>query len=417
MNRKVVVTGLGAISGLGVGVEANWNRVLRGNSAIRPIETGGWNDIADLEISGVASWLDEADVSAALPDRDLRKLGRLDAFSKYALIADHEAVGQAGCEGSPAFASRTAVIVGCGSNGNATLDRAYQRLFVDRSIRAHPQTIPTSMTSAPASHIAMMLGVHGPTFVLSSACASSSHALGEAMHMIRAGRVDIAIAGGTEACISLGPWSAWQSLGVLAPDTCRPFSVDRKGMVLGEGAAMLVLESEDHALARGATILGEVEGYGATSDAGQITAPRQDTIEVALRNALADAGVDKSEPALIAAHGTGTPLNDQCEAAALRNVYGADLARSDVIATKSAHGHLIGASGALQFLLGIKGMAAGMAPPVLNHLGNDPECALPLAFEAKPISSKVLVSNSFAFGGLNAVLVGRSAYRDQPAFT
>jgi nodulation protein E len=409
MTCKVVVTGMGAISGLGRGVETNWQRTRRGEGSIRPIDARVWKNIPDFEMNGVAAWLEEDVVKAAMPDRDIRRLGRLDLFSKFALIAADEAVGEAGLDGRPALSDRTAIIIGCGSNGNATLDDAYERLFVNRNVRAHPQTIPSSMSSGPASHIAMMLGVHGPTFVLASACASSTHALGEAMYMIRSGRIDVAIAGGTEACISLGPWAAWRSLGVLAPDSCRPFSRDRGGMVLGEGAAILVLESEEHALARGATILGEVAGYGATSDAGQITAPSQPTIEVAIRKAMADAGASPSDPALIAAHGTGTALNDKCETAALRSVYGKHLAQSTVIATKSAHGHLIGASGALQFILGLKALSCGVAPPVLNYLGPDPDCDLPLALDAVPIDSDILLSNSFAFGGLNAVLVGRRA--------
>ena len=407
MSHKVVVTGMGAISGLGNGTEINWQRAVAGDGAIRSLAGALRKNEPDLEMSGVAAWLDDQIIEAAMPKRDLKKLGRLDPFSRTALIAADEAVSQAGLDGHPALADRTAIIVGCGSNGNATLDQAYERMYVKRTMRAHPQTIPSSMSSAPASHIAMMLGVHGPTFVLSSACASSTNAIGEAMHMIRAGRVDVAIAGGTEACISLGPWSAWSSLGVLAADSCRPFSMERKGMVLGEGAAMLILESERHALARGAHILGEVAGYGATSDAGQITAPQQSTIELAIRHALADAGANTSEPALISAHGTGTPLNDVCEAAALRNVYGDNLGRAIVIATKSAHGHLIGASGALQFILGLKALSAGTAPPILNHLGMDPDCVLPLALEPTSIGCGLLVSNSFAFGGLNAVLIGR----------
>lgn len=408
MNRKVVVTGMGAISGLGCGVDTNWQRAVRGESAIRPIPQL-WKNSPDLAMSGVAAWLDEEIVSSALPDRDVRRLGRLDRFSKFALIAAQEAVTHAGIDGHAVLADRTAVLIGCGSNGNATLDDAYERLFVQRNVRAHPQTIPSSMSSAPASHVAMMLGIHGPTFLLSSACASSAHALGEAVHMIRAGRVDAAIAGGTEACISLGPWSAWRSLGVLAPDSCRPFSIGRQGMVLGEGAAMLVLESEEHARARGATILAELAGYGATSDAAQITAPNQPTIEAAIRAALADARATPSEPALIAAHGTGTALNDRCETAALHGVYGAAIKRATVIATKSAHGHLIGASGALQFILGLRALAEGVAPPILNYLGPDPDCDLPLALAASEIDASILVSNSFAFGGLNAVLVGRRA--------
>lgn len=409
MTKKVVVTGMGAITGLGVGSETNWQRVVRGTGGIRPIHRPCWKGEPEFDVTGVAAWLEQEIAAAALPKRDMRRLGKLDPFSAFAVTAADEAVVQAGIEDEPSFANRTAIIVGCGSNGTTTLDRAYERLYAHRNARAHPQTIPSSMISAPASHIAMMLGINGPTFVISSACASSTHAIGEAMHMIRSGRVDMAIAGGTEACLSLGPWSAWRSMGVLAPDTCRPFSIDRKGMVLGEGAAMLVLESEEHAISRGANILGEVAGYGATSDAGQITAPRQETIEVAIRSALEDAQVDVSESMLISAHGTGTPLNDKCESAAIRGVLGASTHSATVIATKSAHGHLIGASGALQFMLGLKALSARTAPPILNHLGSDPECDLPLALEPKQIQHDVLMSNSFAFGGLNAVLVGRRA--------
>ncbi len=409
MSHRVVVTGMGAVSGLGVGLDANWRRAVAGDGAIRPIERHVWKGEPDFVMTGVAAWLDEATVDTAMPARDLRRIGRPDLFSKFALIAADEAVVQAGISDHPSLAHRTAVLIGCGSNGNATLDRAYERLYAHRNPRVHPQTIPSSMISAPASHIAMMLGIHGPTFVIASACASSTHALGEAMHMIRSGRVDVAIAGGTEACLTIGPWNAWKSMSVLAPDTCRPFSTERKGMVLGEGAAMVVLESEEHARARGATILGELAGYGTTSDAAQITAPEQATIEVAIAAALADAKVGPAESLLISAHGTGTPLNDRCEAASLHAVLQAQMNRTTVIATKSIHGHLIGASGALQFILGLKALAEGTAPPVLNYLGQDAECMLPLALEPTPIDCDVLVSNSFAFGGLNSVLVARRA--------
>ena len=409
MTRKVVITGTGAITGLGNSFASNWDRVLRGDGAIRPIERHTWKENPDFAVKGIAAWIEDDIVEAAMPRRTLKRLGRLDLFSRFALIAAEEAVAQADIDGHPSLTSRTAVIVGCGSNGTTTLDNTYERLYAHRTTRVHPQTIPSTMISGPASHIAMMLGVNGPTFVVASACASSSHALGEAMHMIRSGRVDMAIAGGTEACLSLGPWCAWSSMGVLAPDTCRPFSVDRKGMVLGEGAAMLVLEGDDHARARGVPILGELAGYGATSDAGQITAPRQETIESAIRLALEDAGVDPVCPFLISAHGTGTPLNDRCEAGALRGVLGRQMERSVVIATKSAHGHLIGASGALQFMLGLRALKERVAPPVLNHLGVDPECDLPLSLAATPTDAEWLLSNSFAFGGLNAVLIGRRA--------
>ncbi|HKT86537.1 MAG TPA: beta-ketoacyl-[acyl-carrier-protein] synthase family protein [Novosphingobium sp.] len=407
MSRKVVITGMGCVSGLGVGTAENWRRTCRGESAIRLLEREAPADHPAWGFSGPAAWIDQNACIAALEGKDLRPLGRLDPLSTYALVATGEAVEDAGLAGHPALLDRTAIVLGCGSGGNTTIDAAYERLYARGSGKVHPQTIPASMMSAPASHVAMLLGAHGPAFVLASACASSAHAIGEAMHMVRGGRVDVAVAGGSEACLNLGSWVAWNSLGVLAPDTCRPFSSGRKGMVLGEGAGVLVLESEEHALSRGAAILGELAGYGASSDASDMTAPDQAGIEAAIRAAHRDAGVDPTLPVLISSHGTGTRLNDPVEAAAMRAVYGAALDRHMVIATKSAHGHLIGGTGAVEFIIGMKALAEGIAPPVLNHLGIDPECDLPLALEPAAIDHDVLVSNSFAFGGLNAVLIGR----------
>lgn len=407
MSRKAVITGMGCISGLGAGVAETWRRLAGGEGAIRMLDREAPADKPARAMRGPAAPIDPALVDAGLEGRELRRLGQFDPLSAYALVAAFEAVEQAGLTGDPALQKRTAIVLGCGSGGNATIDVAFERLYGRDLAKVHPQTIPGSMISAPASHLAMALGVHGPAFVLASACASSAHALGEAMHMIRSGRADVVIAGGSEACLSPGSWTAWTSLGVMAPDSCRPFSRDRKGMVLGEGAAILVLEAEEHARVRGAPVLGELAGYGATSDAAHMTAPDPAGVEAAIREACRDGGIDPAEPVLISAHGTGTKLNDAVEASALRAVHGSALERCAVIATKSAHGHLIGAVGALEFLIGMKALAEGLAPPVLNHLGADAECDLPLVLEPAPIAHAALVSNSFAFGGLNAVLVGR----------
>jgi len=404
-NRRVLVTGMGCVSGLGRGVAANWQRARDGDGAIRPLVPPA--------PSGIAAWVDAPpDGAARFPGVDphlLRRLGRLDPISEFAIEAALEAISGAALGGHPSLARRTAILLGCGSGGNATIDTGYQRLFGPDAARVHPQTIPSSMITAPAAHLSILLGVHGPVFTLSSACASSAHALGEGLHMIRSGRADVVIAGGAEACLTRGSLASWQSLGVLAPDTCRPFSRDRRGMVLGEGAAVLVLESEAHARERGAHVYGELAGYGLSSDAMHITAPDVAGITAALSAAHEDAGVPLDTPALISAHGTGTALNDVAETAALRAVYGQNLERHRVIATKSAHGHMIGAAGAIEFLLGLVALAEGVAPPVLNHLGVDPECDLPLVLEPAAFAAHVLVSSSFAFGGLNAVLIGRPA--------
>lgn len=402
---RVLVTGMGCVSGLGRGVAENWRRARGGDGAIRALPSP--------EAPGVAAWApdppgDEARFPGVDADR-LRRLGRLDPLSAFALEAGIEAVADAGLEGHTSLAHRTAILLGCGSGGNATIETAYERLFGQGQAKVHPQTIPSSMIAAPAAHLSMLLGVHGPAFTLSSACASSAHALGEAMHMIRAGRTDVVIAGGAEACLTLGSLTGWRSLGVLAPDTCRPFSQGRKGMVLGEGAAVLVLESESHALARGATVYGEVAGYGLSSDAGHMTAPDVAGIAAAIGAAHEDAGLALDAPALYSSHGTGTALNDPAETAALQRLYGGSLARHRVIATKSAHGHMIGATAAMEFLLGLLALREGTPPPVLNHLGPAPDCDLPLVLQPQAFEAEALVSASIAFGGLNAVLIGRRA--------
>lgn len=408
MTIRVAVTGMGCVSGLGQGVAPSWARALAGEGAIRPVD---WTlpDAAEPFASGPAAPIDSLDLTHVEARFGRRAISQLDPLASFAIVATTEAIAQAGLFGHAALDTRTAIVIGCGSGGNATFEAAYRRLFGSGSAKVHPQTIPSGMISAPASQLAMLFGVHGPAMAVASACASSAHALGEAMHMIRAGRADMAIAGGAEACLTPGGWVAWSSLGAMAGDTCRPFSIERQGLVLGEGAAILVLEAWDHAVARGAAIHGELVGYGATSDAAHITAPDLAGVTAAIRAAHADAGLAPDAPVLISSHGTGTRLNDRTEAAALHAVYGAALDHNLVIATKSAHGHLIGGSGAIEFVLGLIALNEGIAPPILGHLGRDPECDLPLALAPTPIAHDHLVSNSFAFGGLNAVLIGRRA--------
>ncbi|WP_419826362.1 beta-ketoacyl-[acyl-carrier-protein] synthase family protein [Sphingomonas sp.] len=406
MTVRVAVTGLGCVSGLGQGIAETWRRAVAGESAIVPFALPRGEDA---RASGPAAPVHTLDATAMEARFGARAMAQLDPLARFAVVAAHEALEDAGLIGDPVLAERTAILLGCGSGGNATFEAAYRRLYERHQAKVHPQTIPAAMASAPASQLSMLFGVRGPAMVLASACASSAHALGEAMHMIRAGRVEVAVAGGAEACLTLGSWVAWASLGAMAGDTCRPFSAGRQGLVLGEGAAVLVLEAWDRAVARGALIHGELVGYGATSDAAHLTVPDQAGIESAIRAAHRDACLASDAPVLISSHGTGTRLNDATEAAALRAVYGEALRASLVIATKSAHGHLIGGSGALEFVLGLKALATGVAPPILNHLTHDPACDLPLALKPTSIAYEHLVSNSFAFGGLNAVLIGRRA--------
>ena len=268
-------------------------------------------------------------------------------------------------------------------------------------------TIPRFMNSAAISHLSMLFGVRGHTLAISSACASSAHAIGEAMHAIRAGRASVAITGGSDASLTFGSLQGWKALQAMAPDACRPFSLDRKGLVLGEGAATLILEDEAHARDRGARILAEVAGSGSTADARHITQPDAENAAAAIAAAHTDAGIGDDSSLLISAHGTGTRLNDRSEAAALRIAYTKSLVRHRIIATKSAHGHMLGASGAMEFLIAILALNQGVAPPILGYLGPDPECDLPLVLSPEPIRCEAAVSASFAFGGLNCVLIAK----------
>ncbi|CAN5126776.1 beta-ketoacyl-[acyl-carrier-protein] synthase family protein [soil metagenome] len=404
--RRVAITGLGCVSGLGQGLAANWAAAVEARGAIHRIARRFADDEA-LAWSGPAAICAPLDAQPLTADLGPRALSNLDPQAAFAVTATHEALAQAGLIGHPVLNERTAVVYGGGSGGNLSVEEGYGRLLHKRAGGVHPLTVPKSMLSATPSHISMLFGIRGTVFALSSACASGAHAISEAMWMIRSGRCEAAICGGSEAAVTFGSWRGWEALKAMAPDICRPFSADRKGMVLGEGAATFVLEDWDHATSRGAMILGELLGSGASADAHHLTAPHGQGAVRALWLAHEDAGVEIGAPALISTHGTGTPLNDKTEVAALREVYGERLEESLLIATKSAHGHLIGAGGALELVLGLEALRAGVAPPILNWTGADPECSAPLALEATPIAYDTLVSSSFAFGGLNAVLIAR----------
>ncbi len=409
---RVVVTGWGALSGLGQGVAANWAALMAGRDAARPFRRALADD-PETNFEGVAAWMEPYDASAFSRQFNGRMLAQMDPVAAYAVIAAFEALEDAGLVGQgdikADILARAAVILGCGGGGAGAIEDAYGRLIAKHNRNVHPLTISRQMVSAPASHLSMIYGAKGPSFVISSACASSAHAVGEAAAMIRGQRVEIALAGGAEAALTVGSLLAWQGLRVMAENHCRPFSMGRDGLILGEGAAILILESEAHARKRGARIHAEILGSGASSDAHHMTQPDGEGARTAMRAALDDAGLSPDAGFLVSAHGTGTAVNDKTEAAALAEVLGAGgLAKSLVIATKSAHGHLLGAGGALEFLLGLVALKKKLAPPVLNYLGRDPDCGLPLVLgRSAPLTQSYLLSNAFAFGGTNSVLVGK----------
>ncbi|THD72785.1 beta-ketoacyl-[acyl-carrier-protein] synthase family protein [Phenylobacterium sp.] len=404
MNR-IAVTGLGAISALGASVEANWQAVRDGRGGIErtimgdsPYGPGG----LELPMARVAPGYEAAlDAGLGKP-----AAGGLDPFARMALAPALEALEQSGLRGNPTLTERTAVILGHGLGGLATLEAGYERFFGMKSPKLHPSTVPRVMLSAGVSAVAMAFEIRGPVFAVSSACASSSHAIAQGAAMIALGQVDCALVGGSEAISTAGCVRAWDAIRAMSPTTCRPFSADRDGMVLGEGGAVLMLEAMDHAEARGATILGELIGWGMSSDAFHITQPSPEGQARAMRQAATQAGVLERDDILVSAHGTGTPLNDAAETQSLVEVFGERARTLPVIATKSAHGHLIGGSAALQAVIGLRALAEGLAPPIQNFNQRDPACDLNLVLgEAQPIASRLLLQNAFAFGGLNVALV------------
>jgi nodulation protein E len=407
MVERIAITGMGCISALGQGVEPTWRALVEGKSGIRPMARRFGGDPA-YAYDGPAAFIEAIDLSDIEARFGPRALAHVDPFSAYASVATFEAVRQAGLLDQSDILGRAVIMYGVGSGGNTTMEEGYGRLFDKKSASVHPLTIPKFMVSAAASHLSIMFGVRGVAFSIASACASSGHAVSEGMHMLRSGRAAVAIVGGAEAPITYGSWAAWKAVRAMSPTTCRPFSKGRDGMILGEGAATLVLERWDHAQARGANILGEMAGSGATSDAFHITQPQGEGAVEAIRAAHEDAGLSLGTAALISSHGTATEMNDKVEAQALNEVYGSTMDASLVIATKSSHGHLMGGAGAIEFLLGVLCLQRRMAPAILNYLGPDPYCRLPLCLgETRAIDYDVLVSNSFAFGGMNSVLIAR----------
>jgi nodulation protein E len=404
--RRIAITGLGAISALGVTVDENWRAAIEGRSGVRihTLDASKYGPPPHtLPLARV-----EADVAALVDERLGQTVGgALDPFAAMALAACAEALEQAGLRGHPALDERCAVILGHGMSGLTTLEAGFERLYGQRQPRLHPLTVPRTMLSAGVSAAAAAFGIHGPVFAVSSACASSSHAVMQAAGLIQSGQADVALAGGSEAITTPGCVRAWEAIHVLSPTGCRPFSADRDGMILGEGGGVLVLEAWEHAQARGAAILGEYLAGGMSSDALHLTRPSPEGQTRAIRQACAAAGIVERDDVLISAHGTATPLNDSAETLSIHAVFGAERGRRlPVIATKSLHGHAIGGSGALQAVLGLRALAEGLAPPIPGATVRDPACDLDVVVgEARPIRARRLLQNAFAFGGLNVALV------------
>jgi nodulation protein E len=397
MNRRVVVTGIGVISALGTSRPTFWNSLGAGCSGIRPmtlVPEGSTRFPNAAEVHGyrAADYFDE------------KEAGFLDRFAQFALIAAREAVADAAIEFDAELRENTAIVTGSCAGGQTTEDEGFYGLYALKNTRFAPLSIPKVMANAGASRISLEYGITGPAYTVSTACSSANHAIGQAFWMVRSGSAEAAIAGGSEAPFSMGLLKAWEAMRVVSPDTCRPFSRDRRGLILGEGAAMLMLEPLDRAIARGAHIWGEIVGFGMSSDAHHITQPSSAGAAKAMRAALTDAQIPPTEIGYINAHGTGTPANDVTETEAIREIFGA--APIPVSSTKSMHGHALGAAGALEAAASLFAIHEGVIPPTANFTEPDPACDLDVvANTARAAIVQYALSNSFAFGGLNAVLV------------
>lgn len=396
---RVLVTGLGSVSALGFGARRLWAALIAGESGIGPLS----GPLAETTKVGLAAEINGYVPCDHFPAADLPLLDR---FSQYALIAAREAVVDALL--TPEQLQVAALVLGTGCGGKETDEQTYQRLCARPQARVHPYTIPRGMPSAAACQVSIVLGIQGPAFSVTTACASAGHAVAQAALLIRSGCIEIALAGGTDAPFTFGLLRAWEALRVLSADGCRPFSRDRNGTVLGEGAGMVVLESERHARGRGARVYAELAGFGMSSDASHMTDPSGRGAEAAICSALRDARLAAADVDYINAHGTGTQANDLTESRAIRKVFGGHADALMVSSTKAAHGHALGASGALELIATVLAVRHGVAPPTLGFAAPGVSCDLdyvPNVARERPI--RAALSNSFAFGGLNAVLAVR----------
>lgn len=397
--RRVAITGLGCVSALGIGVAPFWQAVKTGVSGVRETKLSRWlghkvKISAQVEREPVLARFDDT-MRAACDD-----------FTLFALLAADEAIAQAGLSRAETAGPRTAVILGTGVGGFGTIDDVIFDYYGSHRNHSKPLGIPRVVANAPASYVSMRHGCTGPTFAVSSACSSASQAIGIGFQLVRSGAVDRAIVGGSEACVTPTCSRSWELLRVLSQVACRPFSERRNGMVLGEGAGVLVLESAEIAQARGATAAARLLGYGTSSDADDFLRPNAEGAAASIRLALTDAGIEPSDVDYINAHGTGTVLNDRAETKAVRLAFKNSADRVCMSSTKPIHGHTLGAAGGIELIATIMAMQESVVPPTINWLGPDPECDLdvtPNTARAMPIN--VALSNSFAFGGINASLI------------
>jgi len=400
--KRVVITGQGTINALGHDVASTVQAMSEGVCAIGEMEFANLDRLS-IKIGGQVNDFDPKD------HFERQQLGFYDRFTQFAVLAAKEAIAQSGLVFEDELAQTSGVVLGTAGGGLQTQDENYRTVYEDGKNRVHPFIVPRLMNNAAVSHVSMVNNLKGPSFTVSTACASSNHAMGQAFNLVRSGVAKVMVTGGSESMLCFGGIKAWEGLRVMSQSGCRPFCATRNGMVQGEGGAIFVFEDYDHAVARGADILAEVSGFAMSSDAGDIVMPSQGGARRAIAAALADAKMNPEDVAYVNAHGTGTVANDKTETAAIKEVFGDHASNLMVSSTKSMHGHLIGGTGAVEMLACIAAVKDGMIAPTVGYAQADPLCDLdvvPNTARHKKIGAAI--SNAFAFGGLNAVIALRS---------
>ncbi|HCI06640.1 beta-ketoacyl-[acyl-carrier-protein] synthase family protein [Ascidiaceihabitans sp.] len=399
--KRVVITGAGTINALGHSVADTMTAMAEGRCGIGPLV---FRDVERLsiQIGGQVRGF-EADGRY-----NRQQMSLYDRFTQFTLAAAAEAIAQSGITFSGELAAKSGVVLGTAGGGVSTWDDNYRSVYEDGKNRVHPFVVPKLMNNAAASHVSMEYNLKGPSFTVSTACASSNHAMAQAFQMVRTGMAPAMVTGGSESMLCFGGVKAWEGLRVMSKDACRPFSANRNGMVQGEGAGIFVFEEYEHARARGAEILCEVAGFAMSSDATDIVMPSKNGAARAIAGALSDAQLNPEDVGYINAHGTGTAANDKTECAAVADVFGPHADKLMISSTKSMHGHLIGGTGAVELLACIMALRDGVIAPTIGYEEADPECALDVVpNEARDAKVNVVLSNAFAFGGMNAVLALR----------
>ncbi len=402
--KRVVITGAGTINALGHDVPQTLEAMKNGTCGIGQLD---FRDVDRLMIK-IGAQVHDFETENAF---NRQQLSFYDRFTQFTLIAAKQAVSQSGLMFSGELSATSGVVLGTAGGGVSTWDENYRSVYEEGKNRVHPFVVPKLMNNAATSHVSMEYNLKGPSFTVSTACASSNHAMAQAFNMVRSGMATVMLTGGSESMLCFGGVKAWEGLRVMSKDACRPFSANRKGMVQGEGAAVFVFEELDHARARGAEILAEVVGFAMSSDAADIVMPSKQGAARAIAGALRDARLNPEDVGYINAHGTGTAANDKTECATVADVFGHHADDLMISSTKSMHGHLIGGTGAVELLACIMAVRDGVIAPTIGYEEPDPECALDVVpNEAREAAVDVALSNAFAFGGLNAVMALR-AYR------